>query len=156
MPEPGIPLIKAPVFGELFQKVAIARFSRTFATMLRSGVPMLGSLDIVASTAGNGVVEEAIMASRDAVRQGEALATPLSECPVFPPMVVRMIAVGERTGALENLLEKVSDFYDEQVDAAVESLTSIIEPVMICIMGVLVGGIVIALFVPILALQSSV
>lgn len=148
--------IKAPIVGELFQKVAIARFSRTFATMLRSGVPMLGSLDIVSATAGNGVVEEAIQASRDAVRQGESLATPLSECPVFPPMVVRMISVGERTGALETLLEKVSDFYDEQVDAAVDSLTSVIEPVMICIMGVVVGGIVIALFVPILAIQQSV
>lgn len=148
--------IKAPVFGELFQKVAISRFSRTFSTMLKSGVPMLASLDIVASTAGNGVVEEAIMASREAVRQGESLATPLSESPVFPPMVVRMISVGERTGALESLLEKVAEFYDEQVDAAVESLTSVIEPVMIGIMGVMVGGIVIALFVPILSLQSSI
>lgn len=148
--------IKAPVFGELFQKVAISRFSRTFSTMLKSGVPMLGSLDIVASTAGNGVVEEAIAASREAVRQGESLATPLSETPIFPPMVVRMISVGERTGALEALLEKVADFYDEQVDAAVETLTAVIEPVMIGIMGVLVGGIVIALFVPILSLQSSI
>ena len=148
--------IKAPVFGELFQKVALSRFSRTFSTMLKSGVPMLGSLDIVASTAGNGVVEEAIMASREAVRQGESLATPLGESPVFPPMVVRMISVGERTGALESLLEKVADFYDEQVDAAVETLTSVIEPVMIGIMGVIVGGIVIALFLPILELQKSV
>lgn len=148
--------IKAPVFGELFQKVAISRFSRTFSTMLKSGVPMLGSLDIVASTAGNGVVEEAISASREAVRQGESLATPLSETPIFPPMVVRMISVGERTGALEALLEKVADFYDEQVDAAVETLTAVIEPVMIGIMGVLVGGIVIALFVPILSLQSNI
>ena len=148
--------IKAPVFGELFQKVAISRFSRTFSTMLKSGVPMLSTLDIVAQTTGNGVVEEAIMASREAVRQGESLAQPLSESPVFPPMVVRMISVGERTGALESLLEKVADFYDEQVDAAVETLTSVIEPVMIGIMGVMVGGIVIALFVPILQLQQSV
>lgn len=148
--------IKAPVFGELFQKVAISRFSRTFSTMLKSGVPMLASLEIVASTAGNGVVEEAISASREAVRQGESLATPLGETPIFPPMVVRMISVGERTGALESLLEKVADFYDEQVDAAVETLTAVIEPVMIGIMGVLVGGIVIALFMPILSLQSSI
>lgn len=147
--------IKAPVFGELFQKVAISRFSRTFSTMLKSGVPMLASLEIVASTAGNGVVEEAISASREAVRQGESLAAPLSETPIFPPMVVRMISVGERTGALESLLEKVADFYDEQVDAAVETLTAVIEPVMIGIMGVLVGGIVIALFMPILSLQSQ-
>lgn len=148
--------LKAPVFGELFQKVALSRFSRTFSTMLRSGVPMLGSLEIVASTAGNGVVEEAVMASREAVRQGESLAAPLSESPVFPPMVVRMISVGERTGALESLLEKVADFYDEQVDAAVETLTSIIEPVMIGVMGVIVGFIVIALFLPILELQNQI
>ena len=148
--------LKSPVVGELFQKVALSRFSRTFSTMLRSGVPMLGSLEIVASTAGNGVVEEAVLASRDAVRQGESLAAPLSESSVFPPMVVRMISVGERTGALETLLEKVADFYDEQVDAAVETLTSIIEPVMIGLMGIIVGFIVIALFLPILELQNQV
>jgi type IV pilus assembly protein PilC len=148
--------IKAPIFGVLFQKVAISRFSRTFSTMLKSGVPMLGSLEIVAGTAGNAVVSEAVLASREAVRHGETLASPLSGCPVFPPMVVRMISVGERTGALEALLEKVADFYDEQVDAAVESLTSVIEPVMIGVMGVLVGGIVIALFLPILELQNQI
>ena len=147
--------INAPIFGDLFRKVALSRFSRTFSTMLKSGVPMLASLEIVAATAGNGVVEEAVKASRGAVRQGESLAKPLSESPVFPPMVVHMIAVGERTGALETLLEKVADFYDEQVDAAVDSLTSIIEPVMIVIMGVLVGCIVISLFLPILDLQSA-
>lgn len=148
--------LRMPVFGPLFQKVALSRFSRTFSTMLRSGVPMLGSLDIVASTAGNGVVEEAITASRESVRQGESLASPLSECSIFPPMVVRMVSVGERTGALETLLEKVADFYDEQVDAAVETLTSVIEPVMIGIMGVLVGGIVIALFMPIIELTGQI
>ena len=148
--------LKAPVVGELFQKVALSRFSRTFSTMLRSGVPMLGSLEIVASTAGNGVVEEAVMASREAVRQGESLAAPLSESPVFPPMVVRMTSVGERTGALETLLEKVADFYDEQVDAAVETLTSVIEPVMIGLMGIIVGFIVIALFLPILEMQQNI
>ena len=149
-------LLNAPIFGELFQKVALSRFSRTFSTMLRSGVPMLGALEIVAGTAGNGVVEEAVMAAREAVRQGEGLSVPLSDCSVFPPMVVRMIGVGERTGAIEALLEKVADFYDEQVDAAVESLTSVIEPVMIGVMGVLVGGIVIALVMPILELQNQV
>jgi type IV pilus assembly protein PilC len=148
--------IKAPIFGVLFQKVAISRFSRSFSTMLKSGVPMLGSLEIVAGTAGNAVVSEAVMASREAVRHGETLAAPLSECSVFPPMVVRMISVGERTGALEALLDKVADFYDEQVDAAVESLTSVIEPVMIGVMGIVVGGIVIALFMPILELQNQV
>ncbi|MCC8166509.1 MAG: type II secretion system F family protein [Planctomycetes bacterium] len=149
-------LLKAPIAGELFQKVALSRFSRTFSTMLKSGVPMLASLDIVASTAGNGVVEEAILASREAVRQGESLATPLSESTVFPPMVVRMTSVGERTGALEALMEKVADFYDEQVDTAVDSLTSVIEPVLICVMGVLVGAIVIAIFLPILSLQQNI
>ncbi|MCD7896943.1 MAG: type II secretion system F family protein [Planctomycetaceae bacterium] len=124
--------------------------------MLKSGVPMLASLDIVASTAGNGVVEEAILASREAVRQGESLATPLSESTVFPPMVVRMTSVGERTGALEALMEKVADFYDEQVDTAVDSLTSVIEPVLICVMGVLVGAIAIAIFLPILSLQQNI
>ena len=148
--------LKAPAFGELFQKIAVGRFARTFSTMLKSGVPMLASLDIVAATAGNGVVEEAISASREAVRQGESLATPLSESPVFPPMVVRMISVGERTGALETLLEKVADFYDEQVDASVEAMTSIIEPLMIGVMGVLVGGIVIALMLPIMQMSSNV
>jgi type IV pilus assembly protein PilC len=148
--------ITMPIFGELVQKVALSRFARTFSTMLQSGVPMLESLEIVAATAGNGVVEEAVLASREAVRQGEPLAAPLGDAAVFPPMVVRMIQVGERTGALESLLEKVADFYDEQVDAAVESLTSIIEPVMIVVMGVLVGGIVIAIFVPIFEMQQSV
>ncbi len=148
--------LKVPIFGELFQKVALSRFSRTFSTMLRSGVPMLGSLEIVASTAGNGVVEEAVMASREAVRQGESLASPLSECQIFPPMVVRMISVGERTGALESLLEKVAEFYDEQVDAAVETLTSVIEPVMIGVMGVIVGFIVVAIFMPILEIANKI
>ncbi len=148
--------LRAPVIGDLFKKVALSRFSRTFSTMLKSGVPMLGSLDIVASTAGNGVVEEAITASREAVRLGESLATPLSESPVFPPMVVRMISIGERTGALETLLEKVADFYDEQVDTAVDALTSVIEPVMIVLMGIIVGGIVIAIFLPILNMSQAV
>ncbi|MDR0361863.1 MAG: type II secretion system F family protein [Planctomycetota bacterium] len=148
--------VKMPVFGELVQKVALSRFARTFSTMLQSGVPMLESLEIVATSAGNGVVEEAVLAAREGVRQGEPLASPLALSSVFPPMVVRMIQVGERTGALETLLEKVADFYDEQVDAAVESLTSVIEPVMIGVMGVLVGGIVIAIFVPIFEIQNSV
>ena len=107
-------------------------------------------------TAGNAVVEESVAASREAVRQGEALATPLGMSPLFPPMVVRMIAIGERSGALETLLEKVSEFYDEQVDAGVEGLTAMIEPLMLGVMGVLVGGIVLAIFLPILELQQSI
>lgn len=147
--------LKLPVFGELINKVALSRFSRTFATMLRSGVAILGALEIVATTAGNGVVEEAVLTARDAVRRGETLAAPLEECDVFTPMVVRMIAVGERSGSLETLLEKIAEFYDDQVDAAVSSLTSVIEPLMIGVMGVLVGGIVLAIFLPILEIQKT-
>lgn len=149
-------MLKLPVFGGLFQKVAISRFSRTFATLLRSGVPILGALDIVASTAGNAILEESVTASREAIRQGDTLAKPLADSPIFPPMVVRMIQVGERSGALEVLLEKISEFYDEQVDATVESLTALIEPLMIGVMGFIVGGIVLAVFLPIFAMQGAI
>ncbi len=148
-------MLKAPVFGDLFRKVAISRFARTFATLLRSGVAILGALDIVASTAGNALLEEAVAASRESIRQGETLAKPLSDSPIFPPMVVRMIQVGEKAGALETLLEKISEFYDEQVDATVESLTSLIEPIMIGIMGFIVGGIVLSVFLPIFKMQQA-
>jgi len=148
--------LKLPVFGDLFQKVAVSRFARTFATLLRSGVAILGALEIVSSTAGNAVLQEAVDASRESIRQGEPLAKPLADTTIFPPMVVRMIQVGERSGALEVLLEKISDFYDEQVDATVESLTSLIEPLMIGIMGLLVGGIVLSIFLPIFKMQQAV
>jgi type IV pilus assembly protein PilC len=144
-----------PVFGPLFRKVALSRFSRTFSTMIRSGVPILGSLEIVAQTAGNSVIQSAVERSMDSVRQGETLAGPLGEESVFPPMVVRMIGVGERSGALEALLTKVSEFYDQQVEAEVKSLTSLIEPLLIAVMGFLVGGIVLAVFLPILKLQEA-
>jgi type IV pilus assembly protein PilC len=148
--------VKLPVFGSLFQKVAISRFSRTFSTLIRSGVPILGALEIVAATAGNKVIERAVLAAREAVRAGEPLSKPLSESPIFPPMVVRMIAIGERSGALEQLLEKISQFYDEQVSAAVDALTSTIEPLMIGVMGLIVGGIVLAIFLPIIKIQQAV
>ncbi len=148
-------MLKVPVFGLLLQKVAISRFSRTFATLLRSGVPILGALDIVASTSGNKVLEEAVTASREAIRQGETLSKPLSDCPIFPPMVVRMISVGERSGALEVLLEKISEFYDEQVDATVDGLTALIEPLLIGVMGFIVGGIVLSIFMPIFKMQQA-
>jgi len=148
-------MLKMPVFGDLFQKVAISRFARTFATLLRSGVAILGALDIVASTAGNAILEEAVSASREAIRQGETLAKPLSDSPIFPPMVVRMIQVGEKSGALETLLEKISEFYDDQVDATVEALTSLIEPLMIGVMGFIVGGIVLSVFLPIFKMQQA-
>lgn len=143
-------ILKAPVFGSLVRKVALARFSRTFATLIRSGVPIMGTLDIVAETAGNRVVAQAVLNSRESVRSGNLLSEPLAQAPVFPPMVVRMIAIGERTGSLEVLLEKIAEFYDAQVKAAVKSLTSMIEPILISVMGVIVGGVVMSVFLPIL------
>ena len=147
--------LKMPVFGELGQKVAVSRFARTFSTLLSSGVPILGALEIVANTAGNKVLESALFETRDIVRNGDSISSHLGECWVFPPMVVKMIGIGERSGALEQLLSKVADFYDEQVEAMVKSLTSLIEPLMIGVMGVLVGTIVLAIFLPILEAQSA-
>ena len=148
-------MLRMPVFGDLTQKVALSRFSKTFATLLRSGVPILGALEIVAQTAGNRVVEEAVNNARESIRQGENLAKPLSQSFVFPPMVVRMIAIGEKSGALEQLLEKISEFYDQQVEATVEQLTALIEPIMIGIMGFIVGGIVLSIFLPIFKIQEA-
>ncbi|MGD0092550.1 MAG: type II secretion system F family protein [Planctomycetota bacterium] len=147
-------MLRAPVFGQLFQKVAISRFAKTFSTLLRSGVSILNALEIVASTAGNRVVEAAVNNARESIRQGENLAKPLHESPVFPPMVVRMIEIGEKSGALEQLLEKISEFYDQQVEATVESLTALIEPLMIGVMGIVVGGMVIAIFIPIIRMPE--
>ena len=148
-------LLHVPVFGPLFRKVAISRFSRTFATLIQSGVPMLGALDIVASTAGNVLVEEAVLKAKDAVSKGETLGDPLAATKVFPPMVTRMISIGEKTGALEKLLMKISEFYDQEVRATVKALTSLIEPLLIATMGVIVGFIVLAIFMPIIALQRK-
>jgi type IV pilus assembly protein PilC len=142
-------ILKLPVFGSLFGKIAISRFSRTFSTLIKSGVPILGALDIVSSTTGNLVFSRAINVASESVRQGETLGEPLAKTGIFPPMVTRMIAIGERSGALESLLEKISDFYDNQVSATVRALTSLIEPVMIGVMGFLVGGMVMAIFLPI-------
>lgn len=142
--------LKAPIFGSIVRKIALARFSRTFSTLVRSGVPIMGTLDIVADTAGNVVVARAVHNSKQAVRNGQLLSEPLGESKVFPPMVVRMIAIGERTGALEALLEKIAEFYDAQVKAAIKSLTSLIEPLLISFMGVIVGGVVLSVFLPIL------
>lgn len=143
-------VLRAPVFGQLARKVALARFSRTFATLIRSGVPIMGTLDIVADTSGNRVIAKAVFDSRESVRSGNLLSEPLGRSPVFPPMVVRMIAIGERTGSLEVLLEKIAEFYDAQVKAAVKSLTSLIEPLLISVMGIIVGGVVMSVFLPIL------
>jgi type IV pilus assembly protein PilC len=143
-------VLRMPVFGPLFRKVALARFSRTFATLIRSGVPIMSTLEIVADTSGNQVVANVVRDSRDSVRSGNMLSEPLAESSVFPKMVVKMISIGERSGALETLLEKIAEFYDSQVKAAVKSLTSLIEPLMISVMGVLVGGVVLAVFLPLL------
>ena len=148
-------MLKVPIFGQLFQKVALSRFARTFATLLKSGVPILGALDIVAATSGNRVIEDAILRARDSVRNGNSLSEPLSDSPVFPPMVTRMIAIGERSGSLEQLLEKIGTFYDEQVSATVKGLTAMIEPLLIGVMGFLVGGIVLAVFLPIFKIQEK-
>jgi type IV pilus assembly protein PilC len=148
-------MLRVPVFGSLFRKVGLSRFSKTFSTMLKSGVPILGALDIVADTAGNRIIKDAVVKARESVRQGDSLARPLADSPVFPPMVTRMIGIGEKTGSLEQLLEKISEFYDEQVRATVKALTSLIEPLMIAIMGVMVGTICLSVFLPIFELQKQ-
>jgi type IV pilus assembly protein PilC len=148
--------LKVPVLGTLFQKVAVAKFSRTFSTLVKSGVSVLNALDIVGKTAGNKVVEEAVAGCRIAVRDGEPIATPLQRSKVFPPLVCRMIGVGEQTGQLEKMLTKIADFYDDQVDTAVAGMTSLIEPLVICLLGTLIGGIVIALFLPIFKITELI
>jgi type IV pilus assembly protein PilC len=140
--------LKAAIFGPLVQKTALSRFSRTFATLLGAGVPILQALEIVSETVGNGVVSRAIKDVQDSVREGESLAGPLGKHSVFPPMVVQMLAVGEETGAIDTMLGKVADFYDQEVEAAVESITSLIEPLLIVVMGGTVGVMVIALYLP--------
>lgn len=142
-------LLKLPVFGPLLRKVVVAKFSRTLATLVKSGVPILNALDIVGKTSGNTVVEEAVSNAAKSIKEGEPIAEPLAASKVFPPMVVRMISVGEQTGQLEKMLNKIGDFYDEQVDAAVSGLTSMIEPLVIGFLGIVIGGIVVALFMPI-------
>lgn len=148
--------LKVIVLGPLFRKVAVAKFSRTFSTLVKSGVAALNALDIVAKTADNKVVEKVVMQTRDAVRQGEPINRALSKEGVFPPMVCRMIGVGEQTGQLEKMLTKIADFYDDQVDAAVSGLTSMIEPLVIAFLGVVIGGIVISLFLPIFKITELI
>ncbi|MHC4133686.1 MAG: type II secretion system F family protein [Planctomycetota bacterium] len=148
-------ILHVPVFGPLFRKVALSRFARTFATLIKSGVPILGALEIVSDTAGNRIIADTVDSAQENVRQGHTLAEPLMESKVFPPMVTRMVQIGEKSGSLEQLLEKISDFYDDQVSAAVKTLTSMIEPIMIGIMGFMVGGIVLAVFLPIFELQKQ-
>jgi type IV pilus assembly protein PilC len=141
--------LKVPVFGDLFKKVAIARFTRNFGTMLRSGVPILQALDIVGDTAGNVVISLAVKDVQDAVRTGQSLTKPLAQHAVFPAMVVQMMAVGEDTGAMDDMLEKIAEFYDQEVEATTDALTSLIEPLMIAVLGVIIGAMIIALYMPI-------
>jgi type IV pilus assembly protein PilC len=149
-------LLRLPVFGILLRKVAIARFTRTLGTMLSSGVPILDSLDIVATTAGNSVIERELRKARASIAEGQTIADPLSKSSAFPPMVVQMIGVGEATGALDEMLSKIADFYDEEVDVAVDSLTSLLEPMMIVFLGVTIGGLLVAMYMPIFQLADVV
>ena len=147
--------LKVPVFGDLIRKTAVARFTRTMATMMASGVPILEALEIVAKTAGNKTIEAAIMKTRTALSQGKTLAEPLAETKVFPSMVVQMIAVGESTGALDAMLSKIADFYEDEVDQAVDTLMSLIEPALMAFLGVVVGGLVITMYLPIFKLAGA-
>jgi len=149
-------VLKIPAIGEILRRAAIARFTRTLGTMISSGVPILTALDITARTAGNKVIENAILATKGSIGEGETIAAPLRESKVFPPMVVQMISVGEETGALDKMLDKIASFYDEEVNVAVDTLTSIIEPVMIVVMGGLVGGMVVAMYLPMFKLINVV
>ena len=148
-------MLKLPVLGSMLRKIAVARFCRTLATLLASGVSILEALDITAKTAGNAVVEQALYATRKSIEGGETIAAPLKETTVFPPMVVQMISVGETTGALDTMLGKIADFYEEEVDVAVAGLLTLLEPLMIAVLGGVVGGIVIAMYMPIFSLISK-
>jgi type IV pilus assembly protein PilC len=148
-------VLKLPILGILMQKIAVARFCRTLATLMASGVPILDGLEITARTAGNAIIEDAIMAVRKGVEGGLTVAQPLKESGVFPPMVVQMIGVGEQTGALDAMLSKIADFYEDEVDQAVANLLTLMEPVMIAFLGVTVGGIVISMYLPLFDLISK-
>jgi len=149
-------LLKLPVFGILLRKVAVARFTRTLSTLMTSGVPILDGLNLVASTSGNKVIEDAIMAARENIKSGENIADPLARSKVFPTMVTRMISVGESTGALDQMLNKIADFYEDEVDTAVAGLTSMLEPIMIVFLGGVVGTIVIAMYLPIFNMANAI
>ena len=148
-------VLKAPIFGTLMRKIAVARFCRTLSTLISSGVPILDGLEITARTAGNAIVEDAIMIVRKGVEGGLTVAQPLKETGVFPPMVVQMIGVGEQTGALDAMLSKIADFYEEEVDQAVANLLTLMEPVMILFLGISVGGIIVAMYLPLFDLISK-
>jgi len=149
-------ILKAPVFGPLMKKVAVAKFSRTLSTMMSSGVPIIEGLDIVSKTAGNKVIEESLQKTKRSISEGKTISEPLMETGIFPPMVVQMIAVGENTGALDSMLSKIADFYDEEVDAAVSAMTALLEPFMMVFLGVVVGGMIIAMYLPIFQMAAGI
>jgi type IV pilus assembly protein PilC len=149
-------LLRAPVLGDVLRKSAVSRFTRTLGTLVSSGVSILEGLEITAKTAGNQVIHNAVMQSRQSIAGGETIAAPLEKSAVFPPMVISMIAVGEQTGGLDEMLSKIADFYDEEVDVAVSALLSLMEPAMIVILGVIVGGMVIAMYLPIFDMMNAV
>jgi type IV pilus assembly protein PilC len=149
-------ILKSPVFGPLLKKVAVARFTRTMSTMMTSGVPILEGLAIVSKTAGNKIVENALIRVRKSISEGKTIAEPLLETGIFPPMVVQMIAVGEATGALDAMLSKIADFYDDEVDTAVDAMTALLEPFMMVFLGGVVGGMIIAMYLPIFKMASVV
>jgi type IV pilus assembly protein PilC len=149
-------MLKVPVLGDVLRKSAVSRFTRTLGTLISSGVSILDGLEITAKTAGNRVVQDAIMESRSSIAGGDTIAQPLKKSGVFPPMVISMISVGEQTGGLDEMLSKIADFYDEEVDAAVSNLLSLLEPVMIVFLGVVVGGMVVAMYLPIFDMINAV
>jgi len=148
--------LKMPILGDLMRKISVARFCRTLGTLIQSGVPILEGLEITARTAGNAIVEDAIMATRKSIEEGKTISGPLEETGVFPSMVVQMISVGEQTGALDAMLSKIADFYEDEVDEAVENLMSLLEPVMILFLGVMIGGIVISMYMPMFSLIGKI
>jgi len=149
-------LLQLPVFGPLFKKISVARFSRTLGTLVSSGVPILDGLNIVSKTSGNKTIETAILNARASIREGETIAEPLNRAGIFPPMVIQMISVGESTGALDSMLSKIADFYEDEVDVAVGNLTSLLEPLLMCFLGVVIGGVVIAMYLPIFQMANAV
>jgi len=149
-------LLNAPVLGDMLRKSAVSRFTRTLGTLISSGVSILDGLEITAKTAGNRVIHDAVMASRQSIAGGETIAAPLEKSKVFPPMVISMIAVGEQTGGLDEMLSKIADFYDDEVDVAVSALLSLMEPIMIVVLGVIVGGMVVAMYLPIFDMVNAV
>jgi type IV pilus assembly protein PilC len=149
-------LLKLPVLGPLLQKISVARFSRTLGTLVSSGVPILDGLSIVSKTSGNKTIETAILNARSSIREGETIAEPLGRSGIFPPMVIQMISVGESTGALDSMLSKIADFYEEEVDVAVGNLTSLLEPLLMMFLGVVIGGVVISMYLPIFQMAGAV